>query len=112
MKKFVIVDNTASNGRIYIGQFDENVSNIDTAERWETEAEAKAYAKKIDPEETWAFVTEIKEPRYLHFMTGSVDTREGWISSYPAEELENHNLTAEEAFDKDVEDECLVELPE
>lgn len=28
-----------------------------------------------------------KEPRYLHFMTGSVDTREGWISSYPAEEL-------------------------
>jgi len=53
-----------------------------------------------------------KEPRYLHFMTGSVDTREGWISSYLAEELENHDLTAEEAFAKDVEDECLIELPE
>jgi hypothetical protein len=28
----------------------------------------------------------------------SVDTRDGWIASYPAEELAERGLTAEEAF--------------
>lgn len=38
---------------------------------------------------------------YMHKETGSVDTREGWIASYDAEELEARGLTAEEAFAED-----------
>jgi len=38
---------------------------------------------------------------YLHIITGSIDTKEGWIASYPAEELEVRGLTAYQAFEED-----------
>jgi len=38
---------------------------------------------------------------YMHKMTGSVDTREGWAASYNKEELSGRGLTAQEAFDED-----------
>ena len=39
--------------------------------------------------------------KYTHKETGTTDTREGWLCSYDAEELEVRGLTAEEAFDAD-----------
>ncbi len=39
--------------------------------------------------------------KYIHIHTGAVDTREGWISSYSAEELSERGLDAHEAFDED-----------
>ena len=39
--------------------------------------------------------------KFIHKETGSVDDRDGWITSYSAEELEERGLTAEEAFDED-----------
>lgn len=38
---------------------------------------------------------------YAHRETGSTDDRDGWITSYSAEELEERGLTAEKAFDED-----------
>ncbi|MFA6079848.1 MAG: hypothetical protein WC779_08900 [Candidatus Omnitrophota bacterium] len=38
---------------------------------------------------------------YTHKETGASDTREGWIASYDAQELEARGLTAEAAFDAD-----------
>lgn len=38
---------------------------------------------------------------YMHIHTGSVDTKEGWMESYDAEELAARGLTAEEAFIED-----------
>lgn len=49
--------------------------------------------------------------KYMHKETGSVDTREGWIASYNAEELEERGISAEEAFDFD-EGDSLIELDE
>ena len=42
---------------------------------------------------------------FIHIETGSIDTKEGWISSYLIEELEERGLTAEEAF---IEDEGIT----
>jgi hypothetical protein len=39
---------------------------------------------------------------YMHVETGSVDTRDGWIASYDPEELDERELSAEEAFDTDL----------
>ena len=47
--------------------------------------------------------------KYMHVHTGSIDTKEGWLSSYDAEELEARGLNAEEAFEED-EGETLVEV--
>jgi hypothetical protein len=49
--------------------------------------------------------------KYMHTETGSVDTKEGWICSYAAEELEARGISAEEAFSED-EDVTLVEVKE
>ena len=38
---------------------------------------------------------------YISKYTGSTDTREGWISSYDLEELDDRGLTAEQAFAED-----------
>jgi hypothetical protein len=51
----------------------------------------------------------MKEIRYMHKETGATDTREGWIASYSEEELEERELTAEEAFDED-DGETLFEV--
>jgi hypothetical protein len=40
-------------------------------------------------------------PRYMHKETGSIDTRDGWISSYDPEELGERGMTAEQCFDAD-----------
>ena len=47
--------------------------------------------------------TEKTEELYEHYVTGEVDTKEGWISSCDVEELELRGLTAEEAFAEDDE---------
>lgn len=39
---------------------------------------------------------------YIHVETGEIDTRDGWEWSYEQEELSNRRLTAEEAFDEDL----------
>lgn len=39
--------------------------------------------------------------KYTHVVTGSMDTQEGWMSSYDPQELNVRNLTAEEAFEED-----------
>ena len=49
--------------------------------------------------------------KYMHIVTGSTDTREGWIASYATDELAARGLTAEEAFDED-EGVSLVETDE
>jgi len=49
--------------------------------------------------------------KYMHKETGSVDTRDGWVASYDAEELAERALTGEEAFDED-EGDTLIELDE
>ncbi len=49
--------------------------------------------------------------KYMHIVTGSTDTREGWIASYDTDELDARGLTAEEAFDED-EGVSLVETDE
>ena len=46
---------------------------------------------------------------YMHKETGSIDSKEGWISSYSQEELEARGLTAEEAFADD-EGVTLIEI--
>ncbi len=38
---------------------------------------------------------------YMHVHTGSVDTKDGWILSYDAQELIDRGITAEQAFDED-----------
>lgn len=38
---------------------------------------------------------------YMHNETGSIDNRGGWITSYPADELDERKLTAEQAFNED-----------
>lgn len=40
--------------------------------------------------------------RYVHIMTGVINTRAGWESSYDPEELELRGLTAAEAFAEDL----------
>lgn len=47
--------------------------------------------------------------KYMHVETGSVDTRDGWISSYDPQELEDRGITAEQAFDED-EGVTLIEI--
>lgn len=42
-------------------------------------------------------------------MTGSIDTKQGWIDSYDPEELAERGLTAEEAFCAD-EGETLIQI--
>lgn len=32
------------------------------------------------------------QTEYMHIMTGSIDTREGWIESYSADELSSRGL--------------------
>lgn len=49
------------------------------------------------------------EEVYMHKETGSRDTERGWIASYPAEELERRNLTAQEAFRAD-EGKTLIKI--
>ncbi len=39
--------------------------------------------------------------KFLHVVTGTLDTREGWVASYDREELEARGLTADEAFAAD-----------
>jgi hypothetical protein len=41
------------------------------------------------------------EKQYMHKVTGAIDTKDGWIASYDAEELASRGLTAEEAFSED-----------
>ena len=49
---------------------------------------------------------------YMHKETGNVDTKEGWISSYDQDELDDRGgLTAKEAFQKD-EGVTLYEVPQ
>jgi hypothetical protein len=43
----------------------------------------------------------MNDQQYAHIKTGCQDTRDGWISSYTDEELEERGLTAEQAFDED-----------
>lgn len=66
-----------------------------------------------DPDARQAYIDALEEiddsTQYMHKETGSVDTREGWIESYGAEELEERGLTAEEAFEED-EGDTLIEL--
>lgn len=38
---------------------------------------------------------------YVHIYTGSIDTQEGWISSYSVDELDEREITAEQAFLED-----------
>jgi hypothetical protein len=45
----------------------------------------------------------------MHKETGSVDTRDGWVSSYCTEELDERGLTAEAAFAED-EGKTLIEI--
>lgn len=40
--------------------------------------------------------------KYMHKGTGNIDSRDGWISSYAVEELEDRGLTAAQAFEADV----------
>lgn len=49
------------------------------------------------------------EKMFMHKETGSVDTKECWISSYMEEELEQRGLSAEEAF---LEDEGVTLIEE
>ena len=42
-----------------------------------------------------------KMKTYMHKETGAVDTKGGWIASYPQEELAERGLTAVEAFAED-----------
>ncbi len=51
----------------------------------------------------------MKRVKYMHKETGSIDTKEGWIASYDRDELEERNLTAEEAFEED-EDRTIFEI--
>lgn len=46
---------------------------------------------------------------YMHKETGSIDSRDGWIASYSADELDARNLTAEQAFNAD-EGETLFQI--
>jgi len=39
--------------------------------------------------------------RYIHKVTGKVDTREGWLAAYDVHELEARGISAEAAFDED-----------
>jgi hypothetical protein len=41
------------------------------------------------------------EKKYYHVHTGSIDTKENWILSYDAQELEERKMTAEQCFDED-----------
>lgn len=53
----------------------------------------------------------MKPTYYMHFETGSVDTKEGWIDSYSNEELQERGLTiADQAFDDDIENVNLIEV--
>lgn len=43
------------------------------------------------------------EKIYTHKETGAQDTKDGWVASYDTEELEARGLTAEQAFDADLD---------
>ena len=47
--------------------------------------------------------------KFMHIHTGAIDTREGWVASYDAEELAERGITAEQAFDED-EGVTLIEV--
>ncbi len=40
--------------------------------------------------------------KFIHLITGSVNTMTGWIISYSLEELQNREKTAEECFTADL----------
>ncbi len=42
--------------------------------------------------------------KYMHVITGAVSTKEVWVWSYLAEELNERGITAEEAFSEDLYD--------
>lgn len=47
---------------------------------------------------------------FIHIETGNKDTREGWISSYDIEELEERGLTAAQAFAEDEGKTLIIEV--
>jgi hypothetical protein len=50
------------------------------------------------------------ERKFMHTVTGSVDTREGWVLSYTEEELDDREISAEQAFEIDLNDSLLEEI--
>ena len=46
--------------------------------------------------------TQKEEKKYMHIVTGEVDTRDGWMSSYDDEELSLRDISAMDAFESDL----------
>ncbi len=42
------------------------------------------------------------EEMYMHGISGEINSMEGWIYAYQAEELEERSLSVEEAWSKDL----------
>ena len=61
--KHVIMDNTENTGRPYIDWNGNNVGNSDTADQFDSEESATKRMNELDPENTWAYISEIENCR-------------------------------------------------